>query len=842
MTTVAGSCFATNLNHPNIAAIHGFEEHNGTHFLVLELVEGDTLADRLNRGAIPVEESLKLALQIADALKAAHEKGVIHRDLKPLNIKVTDDDNVKVLDFGLAKAFAGDEAEARVSNSPTLSMAATQQGVILGTAAYMSPEQAKGRTVDKRADVWAFGCVLYEMLTGLQSFGASDVTESLAAVIRSEPQGDTLPTNLHPRLREVVERCLDKQAATRFQDIGDVKADIEKVLADPSGVLVQPAVEVVHAAPQSKLPWAAAIVLGMVVAGVAVWILRAPEPPAVSRSAFVLPDDQDFLGTTRPLLALSPDGRRLVYNADGGLHLRFMDELEAKPIPGAGNGTAPFFSPAGEWVGYYSEGQLMKIPIIGGAPIPITSASNPFGRPSWGADDMVVYGQPEGIMRVSADGGEPELLIAVSEEGFFYSPQMLPDGDSVLFAVGNLNAGQIVVQSLDTEDSEVLFPGVEPRYLPTGHLVYMVGSVLFARPSDVGSLQATGGPVSLVQDVSSIEGQRTPQYAVADAGSLAYVEGIASTGANVLALVDRNGLVEPLDVRLAQYVSIRLSPDGTRLAVQTIEPDGGAIWGYDLSGNTQIRQLTQSGADYRPIWPPDGERITFSSAREGPRSIFTQPADGSGIAQRLTTAEQGTVHAAESWSPNGKTLSFLNMPVAAGANPGGPSVPAVGNGGIWTISSDSGAEPELFYNDPDSLQASSEFSPDGNWLVYTSNESDQYEIYVQPYPATGARYQVTQDGGTAPIWSRDGSELFFIRDGRAVLGVEIDTQDGFEFGPEQTLPFAYTTVAMFRNYDITPGGEHFLLVQLDESDSAPRPQINIVLNWFEELKERVPVP
>ena len=313
------------LNHPNIAAIYGLEEYEGTRFLVLELVEGDTLADRLNRGAIPVEESLKLALQIADALKAAHDKGVIHRDLKPLNIKVTDDGSVKVLDFGLAKAFAGDEAEATVSNSPTLSMAATQQGVILGTAAYMSPEQAKARAVDKRTDIFAFGCVLYEMLTGRQSFGASDVSESLAAVIRSEPQWDTLPENLHPRLRETVERCLEKQVARRYQDIGDVKVDIEKVLTDPSGVIVRPITESVHAKPQSKLPWVAAIVLSSVVASLAVWNLR-PEPQAESetvvRFPFVLPEGQALSIRENRSLAISPDGTLLVYASFDRLHIR----------------------------------------------------------------------------------------------------------------------------------------------------------------------------------------------------------------------------------------------------------------------------------------------------------------------------------------------------------------------------------------------------------------------------------------------------------------------------------------------------------------------------------------
>ena len=524
------------LNHPNIAAIHGFEEDDGTHFLVLELVEGDTLADRLNRGAIPVEDSLNLALQIADALKAAHDSGVIHRDLKPLNIKVTDDDNVKVLDFGLAKAFAGEEAEASVSNSPTLSMAATQQGVILGTAAYMSPEQAKGRAVDKRTDIFAFGCVLYEMLTGRQSFGKSDVAESLAAVINLQPEWDELPKNLHPQLRKVIERCLRKSVAKRFQDIGDVKVELEEMLDDPSGVLVQPVGEAVQAAPQSKLPWVAAIGLGMVVAGVAVWNLKPADPLPVSRSEHILPDGFAFPDTTRPVLTFSSDGSRIVYSAaDAGsnaLYLRSIDELDSRLISGSeGAIDNPAFSPDDQWVAFYSpsDRQLKKIATVGGTAVPIAEVvGRPYGV-SWDVNDSILYGALVGaIMRVPADGGEPESLVPRLESAPIGYPQLLPGGNAVLFEVGGTgrigldspDPGRVGVQSLDSGEAKILFPGYHPRYVSTGHIVYAQAGTLFAVPFDSRSLEVTGRSVPLVQGVGT-------QYALSDSGSLIYLPGIA---------------------------------------------------------------------------------------------------------------------------------------------------------------------------------------------------------------------------------------------------------------------------------------------------------------------------
>ena len=825
------------LNHAHIASIYGLDEHAGTKFLVMELVEGGTLADRLEAGPLLIEDTLQIALQIAEALEAAHEAGVVHRDLKPANIMVTADGNVKVLDFGLAKAFAGDPNQASAAHSPALSLAMTQQGIILGTAGYMSPEQASGQATDKRADVWSFGVVLYEMLTGLPLFTGESVPHILASVLQSEPDWSRLPKNLHPRLKMLLERCLDKKLRNRYHDIADVRVDIEKVLADPEGIVSQPS-EPAAAAARSKLPQlAAAVVLTAVVIGAAVWIFK-PEPTlAVNRFSHVLPEGTQFTNTGRAVVAVSPDGSRMVFVANQQLHSRMMDTLESSPIPGTNETpTSPFFSPDGQWIGYWSgvDGQLKKIGVSGGAPVALTAAENPFGSPVWGSDDSIVWSQSEGIMRVSANGGVPAILIA--GDGFLINPQILPDGDSVLFHVGGAGNGEIFVESLESGERRALFAGSFPRYVPTGHIVYGLNDMLFALPFDLATLEARGGPVPLVEGL-----QAGPmQYALSDSGSLVYVPGAGGVEApRTLALVDRNGLVEPLNVRPAAYVMPSMSPDGSRLAVQTLNPDGtGAIWVYDLSGETQIRQLTQQGNNVRPIWTPDGERVTYASDRDGPRSIYWQTADGRGLPERLTTAEAGSVDAPQSWSGDGRHLSFVRV--------GGGNTRLATSGGsprLWTLSLDADTEPSVFNDAPGA--GLSAFSPDGQWLAYDIAETGRSEIYVQPFPRTGLIHQITQEGGVDPQWSSDGDELFFVRpDSGQLVAVDIRTDGAFAFGNERPLPIdGFVRQLTYRNYDVTPDDQRFLVaLPVDETggNEAARPRINIVTNWFEELKARVP--
>ena len=813
------------LNHPNIATIHGLEEDSGTRFLVLELVEGDTLADRLKRGAIPVEESLKLALQIAEALEAAHEKGVVHRDLKPANVKVTPDGKVKVLDFGLAKALMGDGADANLSHSPTLSMAATQQGVILGTAAYMSPEQARGESADKRSDVWAFGVVLFEMLTGTGTFEGHTVSDVLAGVLARHPNWDSLPHNLHPRIRLLLERCLEKEAKNRYHDIADVRVDLETVLADPDGVIIQPVGEIVQAAPRSRLPWVAAIVLSIVVAGAAGWYIRPAEQRLVGRFRYELPADQSFR-SGQISLAIAPDGRHFVYVTLDGLYLRSLDELEARLILEADDGLSyPFFSPDGQWIAFYSEGaRLKKIPITGGPPVTISDV-DVFQGGTWGEDDTIWFYQPaEGLMRVSANGGIPELALA----GQFAVPRILPNGRAFLF----FNQEGVAVQSLDSPEAKVLFPGQLPRYAASGHITYHLDGVLFAVGFDPDALEVTGGPVAILDDF------QPPNYDLSSTGTLVYQPAGVVTPDRVLAFIGSGGGIEPIGVPPAEYLHPRLSPDGTTLAVGSLEDDGGVIWTYDLSDERQIQQLTFDGGNFRPIWTPDGERITFTSDRDGTASLYWQPADGSAEAERLTTAEQGTGHLPGSWSPDGQVLAFTVRT--------GPV-----DFEIWTLSVVDGEyQTEPLYDGEGRVYMSPEFSPDGKWLAYASGPlvTDQ-DIYVEPFPPTGRRERISQDGGYWMFWSRDGNTLFYRSvsnaAGNRLRSVDIDTEPDFSFTNEQVLPpEGFTVVAYNRDYDITPDGERILMVfPADRSVDASRNTVfNIVLNWFEELAERVPVP
>ncbi len=827
------------LNHPNIAAIHGLEEAEGINFLVLELVQGETLADQMNRGPIPVEESLKLALQIAEALEAAHEKGVVHRDLKPSNIKVTPDGKVKVLDFGLAKAYAGDR-DVNLSNSPTLSDAATQQGLILGTAAYMPPEQAKGKTVDKRADVWAFGVVLFEMLTGWQLFTGETVSETLASVLKTEPEWKRLPPNLHPRIRFLLERCLEKESKNRYGSINDARVEIQKVLADPSGVLAQ---QIVGGEPRAKLqqmlPWiAAALVLGLIIAGVAIWYLKPPEPRQVMRFEYELPEGQQFGDLSYHALSVSHDGKKIVYSTRKGLYMRSIDESIAKLIAGTEENTQnPFFSPDGKWIGYFSarDGKLKKITVNGGAPVVLCDGIGQLNGTLWNEDNTISYVSFLGdIMRISANGGTPESIVK-RKLGILTNPQILPDGKSILYTSNSLSGQQkIMVQSLKSGETKELFSGYYAQYLPTGHLIYRLpnNSNLFAIPFNLDRLETTGGGVPIVEDAM--------HYAVSKSGTLAYIPQVSGGAAanRTLVWMNREGKEEPLSAAPNSYLSFRISPEGKRVALfvqSTPSTPKPSIWIWDIARGTLTRMTFDEDAENcDPIWTLDGKRILYTSSREsvflGNGDIYWKPADGTGEAEKLASSA-GRGLFPRSWSNDGKNLVVSEYT---------PSMQF--DIGLLSMEGDHVRKPLLQekYSEKDPR-----VSHNGKWMAYASNESGSYEVYVRPFPDVNkGKWQVSTSGGHSPLWSPDDRELYY-HIGDAAMAVPVETELTFQAG-KPTVLFRGTnivsTVGMdltdYTYWDISPDGKRFLMLK-DAAVQGPR-KINIVLNWLEELKQRVP--
>ncbi|MBN2320154.1 MAG: protein kinase, partial [Acidobacteria bacterium] len=839
------------LNHPNIASIYGLEESGGNSFLVMELIEGSTLADRIKTGPVPVEEALKLALQIAEGLEAAHEKGVIHRDLKPANIKITPDGKVKILDFGLAKAFAQDQGEEKPKDSPTISAAATRQGVILGTAAYMSPEQARGKTIDKRADIWAFGCVLYEMLTGQTAFQGEDVTEVLASVVKGVANLDLLPANLHPRLLEVINRCLQKDMRRRYQDIRDAQYEIEQAVTDSSGVLVQPAMA---AESQKRLTtillWvAAAIALGSIITGVVVCNLKPSSPPEprqlIRFEHFPAEDQQVFTSdySAWSMLAVSPDGRQFVYCTNKGLCLRSLDDLSTRLISSAAEySLMPFFSPDSQWVGYYSlaNRKLKKVAISGGAPVILCDVGNVLSA-SWNSDNTIVFSQAsKGIMRVSAAGGTPEMLIG-GENQNLYHPRLLPSGKSVLFTIATDEGYMVAAQSLVSREQKILCKGDDAWYLPTGHIVYARENNLFAVPFNPNTLQTTGESVPMVEGVYRIKPLYGPQYAVSDSGTLAYVPvALASASQKrTLVWVDRNGNEEPLVAAQSDaYRALRISPDGTRVALTVDTGDKRDIYILDLDRETRTRLTFDEGSEY-PLWTLDGKRIAFSSSRGGMvlGDVYWRAADGAGEEEKLATVPNRSLYP-WSWSGDGNTLVLMDQTVRseAGGNAASSNIEAL------PIEGDRILKPllqEKFY------EAHPQISPNGRWMAYVSSElMGQRDVYVRPFPEVDKGiWQISTSGGCDPLWSRDGRELFF-RTGDSIIAVDVQTTEPtFKAGKPKPL-FRGANNVMGHQWDLSPDGKRFLMLKEaapTESAVGSRMRITIVLNWFEELKQRVPV-
>jgi serine/threonine-protein kinase len=822
------------LNHPHIAAIYGLEDSDGVKALVLELVEGPTLADRIARGPIPLDEALPIARQIAEALEAAHEAGIIHRDLKPANIKLRPDGTVKVLDFGLAKAMEPAGASANLSMSPTItSPAMTQAGIILGTAAYMSPEQARGKSVDRRADIWAFGCVLFEMITGKRSFGGGDVADTFAAVLRSDPDWAALPPETPAVVRRLLRRCIAKERKGRIPDIGAVRLEIEDMIATRGSS----SEESLTARPQS--PWRRSLPVTLIagaagasVAGlaVAISIRTAPSSPRPTiRFGIELPAGDTLSATSHQVAVISPNGTHLVYVANEGLYLRALDQPGARPITGTFGGAAvharnPFFSPDGQWIGFWHNGQLKKVSVTGGAPVPLCPARSVLGA-SWEADNTIVFAEgTAGILRVSASGGAPEVLIAMDAGQSAAWPEILPGGRAVLFTLAsgaNWSDAQIVVQSLETGSRQVLIQGSHARYAMTGHLVYGFQESLLAAPFDLASLRVAGVPVTLVPGIGRDATTGVTQFSWSDDGTLVYIAGSDISEQRRLVWVDRKGQTQPIDVATRGYIFPRLSPDGQKIAVSTVAPTPD-VWVYDVPRGTLTR-LTSAGINTRNLWTPDGTRVTFASDRAGgSQNIYWIPADGSTDAERLTTSSYRQVP--ESWAPDGKTLAFSELD---------PDT----NWDIWTLLLPD-RKTELLLRTPfhDGGRA---FSPDGRWLAYYSDESGRGEVFVRGYRPPGGKWPISSDGGAEPVWSRDGREIFY-RSGNKLMAVDVMTGSTFLAGKPKPLFEGPYVTALPANFDVSPDGQRFVMVIPVQKESRSA-RFDVVLNWFEELKRLVPI-
>ena len=828
------------LNHPHIGAIYDFEEAGGISALVLELVEGQTLAERVGVGPIAVNDALALARQIAEALEAAHEKGIIHRDLKPANIKITPHGVVKVLDFGLAKAFIGDGSGAGLSRLPTVTAAGTREGLILGTPGYMSPEQARGRAVDKRTDIWAFGCVLYEMLTGRAPFCGDTVSDVIAAILEREPDWRALPGETPTAVRRLLRRSLEKEPERRLRDVGDARIELDESVAHEPPSPLSAGVPARHRA-REYLGWAAAVLLLLIAGGA--WLRQqsagTPASLPVVRTTIMLPGDQRLAsGDSAYPLAVSLDGTKLAYVAEHErqtqLYVRDLNALEPRAIPGTAGAVHPFFSPDGQWVGFFASGTLQKVAVTGGAPLRICTVPGVIVGASWGPDNTIVWAvRGSGLFKIGAADVTLQPLTGSSPAAW---PEILPDGRTVLFTTADIGLGGSAIATIPLgggakrivarmSSSRLEGPAVlgtggiiqEARFVPDGLLVYgQSPGVVRAVPFDLKSLTPTGSPVSLVGSVERARNGGAVYFAVSRTGLLVY----ASSGdRHQLVWVDRNGVETRVSTDRAAFRFPRLSPDGRRIAVAVNdETRRSDIWIYDAEHGKKTR-LTTEGHNLTPVWTPSGASITFSDG-----GLVDVHSDGSGRREVLLPRERipaylatGTSPYATSWSPDGRNLLFQ-----------------ADEADLWILPREGGGVPLPLlvrgFND-----YGAQFSPDGRWVAFTSDESGQPEVYVARYPDLANKVTISTAGGVCARWSRNGHELFY-REGDALMAVAVDMSGGVLRAekPRRLFSGQYSGAGRDLQFDVAPDARRFVMVKSD--DASTLRQLTVVQNWSEELK------
>jgi Tol biopolymer transport system component len=841
------------LNHPNIATLHGLEECGDSTLLEMELVPGETLAERLASGPLSPNDTLPIFKQIALALEAAHERGIIHRDLKPSNVKVTPEGRVKVLDFGLAKAF---ETEGHDSGSnAAMFETTTQRGVILGTAAYMSPEHVRGKSLDRRTDIWAFGCMFYEALVGKAPFASETVSDTLAAVLREEPDWRAV-MHAPMAVQRLIKRCLKKDPQTRLHDIADAGLEIEDALAESASLVVPlPGGQPWRLSRKRTLMTGALAVAGVgAIVALSVWAARSPTIPdeRTVRLTVPIPAHQQVERGGSVPLAISPDGARLVYVAvQGGgrtqLYQRLLDRFDSVAIPGTEGGTAPFFSPDGRWVGFYANGVLQRVSVDGGAALTVCETPAVWSG-TWSGGDTIVFATaaaPSGLWRVAAGGGAPERLTTVDsaagqvQHGY---PQQLPNGD-VLFGIATDRGWHLAVLTPATKQIRALSQpgsgGAGVQYVRTGHILYGHAGGLVAVPLDPAGGIA-GSPIPLLERPAADPSGKAA-FAVSASGTLVYMPRPEVLPLRSLVLVDRAGRATLLSPERASYGHPRFSRDGKLVAYSVDTETGSDIWIYDIDRRTRSRVIS-GGVNRFPVWSPDGQQVTFQAARSGgvtmytvgtsgttpPVAVIARGSGGAAAAGALVGLLPGSMpsfsaanpHVPMSWSSDGAHLAFDERKPNAERD-------------IWTLTR--GGDPSPFLMTP-SDESAPVFSPGGGWLAYVSDESGRHEVYVQPFPGPGAKWTISTGGGTEPAWSGDGKELYFRR-GDQLISVAISTGPTFQVGKAEPLfESRYETIEGARNYDVSGDGRSFVVVRSE--GAAPLDQFNVVLNWFAEFRAR----